>query len=50
MHYPHDVAAGLFLGALVTLAGTPMIARPVADLLARHTTHPDRLPATADHP
>ncbi|MBQ0897349.1 phosphatase PAP2 family protein [Micromonospora sp. U56] len=49
VHYPHDVAAGLCLGALVALAGAPLIARPVADLLARRTTHPDRLPATADH-
>ncbi|MGK5441374.1 phosphatase PAP2 family protein [Micromonospora sp. URMC 105] len=50
VHYPHDVAAGLALGALVTLAGTALAARPVADLLARHRTGPDRFRATADHP
>ncbi|GAA2222347.1 phosphatase PAP2 family protein [Micromonospora olivasterospora] len=35
VHYPHDVAAGLLLGALVGTVGTPLLARPVAELLRR---------------
>ncbi|MEV0806485.1 phosphatase PAP2 family protein [Micromonospora sp. NPDC050200] len=50
VHYPHDVAAGLLLGALVTLTGTPLAARPAAELLARRTARADPLRATADHP
>ncbi|TDC83082.1 phosphatase PAP2 family protein [Micromonospora sp. KC606] len=44
VHYPHDVAAGLLLGALVTLAVTLLAARPVADLLARRAATPVRNP------
>ncbi|TDC60934.1 phosphatase PAP2 family protein [Micromonospora sp. KC207] len=35
LHYPHDVLAGLLLGALVTTAGTPLLARPANELLRR---------------
>ncbi|MFI2648568.1 phosphatase PAP2 family protein [Micromonospora fulviviridis] len=33
VHYPHDVAAGLLLGVLVGTLLTPVLARPVADVL-----------------
>lgn len=33
VHYPHDVAAGLLLGALVGTLATPLAARPTAELL-----------------
>ncbi|TDB74292.1 phosphatase PAP2 family protein [Micromonospora sp. KC723] len=48
VHYPHDVAAGLLLGALVTFAVTLLAARPAADLLARRAAHSGRIPAVAD--
>ncbi|MFE9184752.1 phosphatase PAP2 family protein [Micromonospora haikouensis] len=35
VHYPHDVLAGLLLGALVTGVGAPLLARPAAELLRR---------------
>ncbi|MCI4063658.1 phosphatase PAP2 family protein [Micromonospora sp. R77] len=47
VHYPHDVAAGLLLGALVTAALTPLVARPLADALRRRTT---RTPHPLTHP
>ncbi|SCL16811.1 undecaprenyl-diphosphatase [Micromonospora rhizosphaerae] len=33
VHYPHDVAAGLLLGVLVTTLITPLAARPTAEML-----------------
>jgi undecaprenyl-diphosphatase len=33
VHYPHDVAAGLLLGALVVALAAPLAARPVAEAL-----------------
>ncbi|MCM0678010.1 phosphatase PAP2 family protein [Micromonospora phytophila] len=42
VHYPHDVVAGALLGALVAVLLTPLLARPVADLLRRRSRHPDR--------
>ncbi|TDB81541.1 phosphatase PAP2 family protein [Micromonospora sp. KC721] len=48
VHYPHDVAVGLLLGALVTLAVTRLAARPAADLLARRAADSGRIPAVAD--
>ncbi|WBB65545.1 phosphatase PAP2 family protein [Micromonospora sp. WMMD812] len=35
VHYPHDVAAGALLGALVVLLVTPLLARPTAEVLRR---------------
>ncbi|RLQ01292.1 phosphatase PAP2 family protein, partial [Micromonospora sp. CV4] len=35
VHYPHDVAAGLLLGALVAALATPLLARPAAEALRR---------------
>ncbi|MFG2054144.1 phosphatase PAP2 family protein [Micromonospora sp. NPDC048930] len=35
VHYPHDVAVGLLLGALIGTLLTPLAARPLADVLAR---------------
>ncbi len=35
VHYPHDVAAGLLLGALVGALLTPLAARPIAEVLHR---------------
>ncbi|MEU3452584.1 phosphatase PAP2 family protein [Micromonospora sp. NPDC006766] len=37
VHYPHDVAAGLLLGALVGALLTPLAARPIAEVLHRRT-------------
>lgn len=49
VHYPHDVAAGLLLGALVGTLVTPLTAHPTAELLrwwvrrsARPVTGPAR--------
>ncbi|SCG62255.1 phosphatase PAP2 family protein [Micromonospora coxensis] len=47
VHYPHDVAAGLLLGAAATLTVTLLAARPTADLLNRRTDRTTRLPVTA---
>ncbi|MFI7431679.1 phosphatase PAP2 family protein [Micromonospora sp. NPDC049836] len=35
VHYPHDVAAGLLLGALLGTVLTPLAARPLAEVLGR---------------
>ncbi|MET8229483.1 phosphatase PAP2 family protein [Micromonospora sp. NPDC005298] len=35
VHYPHDVAAGVLLGALVAALLTPLLARPTAEALRR---------------
>ncbi|MCW3845151.1 phosphatase PAP2 family protein [Micromonospora yasonensis] len=35
VHYPHDVAIGLLLGALIGTLLTPLVARPLADVLGR---------------
>ncbi|MEV4654799.1 phosphatase PAP2 family protein [Micromonospora sp. NPDC049301] len=35
VHYPHDVAAGLLLGALVAVLATPLLARATAEALRR---------------
>ena len=43
VHYPHDVAAGLLLGALVGTLVTPMAARPTGQVLrwwVRHSARP----------
>ncbi|MER7888854.1 phosphatase PAP2 family protein [Micromonospora sp. NPDC094482] len=37
VHYPHDVVAGVLLGALVVLLVTPLLARPAAELLRRRS-------------
>ncbi|MFF3867154.1 phosphatase PAP2 family protein [Micromonospora sp. NPDC001898] len=47
VHYPHDVAAGLLLGALVATVGTPLLARPVAEVLRRRERRADRPVADA---
>ncbi|NJC15268.1 undecaprenyl-diphosphatase [Micromonospora profundi] len=35
VHYPHDVIAGVLLGALVATVVTPLLARPAAEALRR---------------
>jgi membrane-associated phospholipid phosphatase len=40
VHYPHDVAAGLLLGALVAALVTPLLARPAAEVLRRRADRP----------
>ncbi|MGK5737484.1 phosphatase PAP2 family protein [Micromonospora sp. URMC 103] len=37
VHYPHDVAAGALLGALVVLLLLPLLTRPAAELLRRRS-------------
>lgn len=41
-HYPHDVAAGLLLGALVALAGWWLLHRPLTALITRLADTPMR--------
>ncbi|MGW4501330.1 phosphatase PAP2 family protein [Micromonospora sp. NPDC004336] len=53
VHYPHDVIAGLLLGAALTALLLPLLARPTAGLLQRRAHRaerpvPDRTP-TARH-
>ncbi|WP_433116863.1 phosphatase PAP2 family protein [Micromonospora sp. CA-246542] len=50
VHYPHDVAAGLLLGALVALVATPLLARPAAEALRRRTDARRRIPDLAGRP
>ncbi|NES26128.1 phosphatase PAP2 family protein [Micromonospora terminaliae] len=45
VHYPHDVAAGLLLGALVGTLLTPVLARPVAEVLRRRIRRASARPA-----
>ncbi|MGW5668477.1 phosphatase PAP2 family protein [Micromonospora sp. NPDC003776] len=40
LHYPHDVAVGLLLGALIGTLLTPLAARPLAEVLGRLFRHP----------
>ncbi|MFC4149020.1 phosphatase PAP2 family protein [Micromonospora mangrovi] len=43
VHYPHDVAAGLLIGAVVATVVTPLAARPLAEALrwrVRRSTRP----------
>lgn len=47
VHYPHDVVAGLLLGALVVTVGTPLLARPVAEVLRRRERRAERPVADA---
>ncbi|RGC68977.1 Undecaprenyl-diphosphatase BcrC [Micromonospora sp. MW-13] len=47
VHYPHDVVAGLLLGALVVTVGTPLLARPVAGVLRHRERRADRPVADA---
>ncbi|MEH0933406.1 phosphatase PAP2 family protein [Micromonospora sp. CPCC 205558] len=42
VHYPHDVIAGVLLGALVAVLVTPLLARPVSEVLRRRANRPDR--------
>ncbi|MEV4198623.1 phosphatase PAP2 family protein [Micromonospora globbae] len=37
VHYPHDVVAGMLLGAIVVLLLVPLLARPAAALLRRRS-------------
>ncbi|WP_433389158.1 phosphatase PAP2 family protein [Micromonospora sp. KLBMP9576] len=51
VHYPHDVLAGVLLGALFAAVLTPLFARPVAGLLRRRARQaerpvPDHTPAS----
>ncbi|GAB3948598.1 hypothetical protein GCM10027614_46010 [Micromonospora vulcania] len=51
VHYPHDVAVGVLLGALVAAVATPLLARPTADLLRRRAGRPGRpVPKLAGRP
>ncbi|MET8282638.1 phosphatase PAP2 family protein [Micromonospora sp. NPDC005174] len=50
VHYPHDVAVGLLLGALVALVATPLLARPVAEALRRRTDARRPVPDLAGRP
>ncbi|MFY1618741.1 phosphatase PAP2 family protein [Micromonospora sp. WMMD736] len=50
VHYPHDVAAGLLLGALVALVATPLLARPTAEALRRRTDARRPVPDLAGRP
>ncbi|MEU8209158.1 phosphatase PAP2 family protein [Micromonospora sp. NPDC049044] len=42
VHYPHDVIAGVLLGALVAVVAMPLLARPAAEALRRRTERADR--------
>ncbi|MGK5677367.1 phosphatase PAP2 family protein, partial [Micromonospora sp. URMC 106] len=42
VHYPHDVVAGVLLGAAVTALLTPLLARPAAGLLQRRARRAER--------
>ncbi|MEU7615165.1 phosphatase PAP2 family protein [Micromonospora rifamycinica] len=44
VHYPHDVLAGLLLGLTVTLLTTLLTARPLAEVLRRHSATARREP------
>ncbi|MGV9210669.1 phosphatase PAP2 family protein [Micromonospora sp. RB23] len=50
VHYPHDVAAGLLLGALAALVATPLLARPTAEALRRRTDARRPVPDLAGRP
>ncbi len=38
VHYPHDVIAGVLFGALVAVVVTPLLARPISEVLRRRAT------------
>ncbi|MBM0231569.1 phosphatase PAP2 family protein, partial [Micromonospora sp. STR1_7] len=42
VHYPHDVAAGVLLGALFAALLTPLLARPTAEALRRRANNATR--------
>ncbi|PWR10878.1 hypothetical protein DKT68_07560, partial [Micromonospora acroterricola] len=51
VHYPHDVAAGVLLGALVAALVTPLLARPAAEGLRRRADRARRpVPDLAGRP
>ncbi|MCX5068602.1 phosphatase PAP2 family protein [Micromonospora lupini] len=50
VHYPHDVAAGLLLGALVAMVATPLLARPTTEALRRRTDARRPVPDLASRP
>ncbi|MEV4821849.1 phosphatase PAP2 family protein [Micromonospora sp. NPDC049274] len=50
VHYPHDVAAGLLLGALVAAVATPLLARPTAEALRRRADARHPVPDLASRP
>ncbi|SCE84890.1 undecaprenyl-diphosphatase [Micromonospora coriariae] len=50
VHYPHDVVAGLLLGALVAALATPLLARPTAEALRRRADARRPVPDLAGRP
>ncbi|MFF5176805.1 phosphatase PAP2 family protein [Micromonospora sp. NPDC000316] len=51
VHYPHDVIAGVLLGALVAVVLTPLLARPTAEALRRRADRARRpVPDLAGRP
>ncbi|MFG3553868.1 phosphatase PAP2 family protein [Micromonospora sp. NPDC047557] len=50
VHYPHDVAAGLLLGALVAMVATPLLARLTAEALRRRADARRPVPDLASRP
>ncbi|MBO2453220.1 phosphatase PAP2 family protein [Actinomadura barringtoniae] len=48
-HYPHDVVAGVVLGALIILAGWPLARHPLAALTRTLSRSPLRLLITRDN-
>ncbi|MBQ1012174.1 phosphatase PAP2 family protein [Micromonospora sp. M51] len=41
VHYPHDVIAGVLFGALVAVVITPLLARPIGEVLRRRADRQD---------
>ncbi|WP_428962613.1 phosphatase PAP2 family protein [Micromonospora fluostatini] len=50
VHYPHDVVAGVLLGAVVVTAFTPLLTIPVADVLRRRTRRTEQPVPTRTDP
>ncbi|MBQ0905760.1 phosphatase PAP2 family protein [Micromonospora sp. U21] len=51
VHYPHDVVAGVLLGALVATLATPLLARPATEALRRRADRARRpVPDLAGRP
>ncbi|MFC0507452.1 phosphatase PAP2 family protein [Micromonospora costi] len=50
VHYPHDVAAGVLLGAVVVLVLLPALARPAAEVLRRRSGADRPVPDTLAGP
>ena len=46
-HYPHDVVAGLLLGAAITLLGWLLVRRPLTALVERLAGGPLRVAVAA---